>query len=170
MFWTQANSAEPEQTPQNAPSDQRLHGKLTGISIWNKIEMKKYTQTPLKLEMGLSNWYGWTSPLSLYGLILCTKLKSIYMYIPITCSETYWAIRWLALTWHSYTPACWGLTSLIMRSHVLLVRDSWVWLIVISSSGENVICPIVSGKSSASFRQTTWRKSPLYSRTFNKLY
>ena len=45
-FWTQANSADPDQTPQNATSDQGLHCLLTGISIRNRIKLKKYTGHP----------------------------------------------------------------------------------------------------------------------------
>ena len=37
---TYANSADPNQMPQNVVSDQGLHSLLTGISIKNKIEMK----------------------------------------------------------------------------------------------------------------------------------
>ena len=46
IFGTQENSADPGQTPQNAASDQCLHCLLTGISIRNRIKMKKYTKYP----------------------------------------------------------------------------------------------------------------------------
>ena len=60
---TYANSADPDQTPQNAASDQSLHCFLTGISNRSRIKMKKVHQPPIKLEMDSSNWYGWTAPL-----------------------------------------------------------------------------------------------------------
>ena len=46
LFGTKANSADPDQTPQNAASDQGLHCLLAGISIRNRIKMKKYTRHP----------------------------------------------------------------------------------------------------------------------------
>ena len=46
MFWTHVNSADSDQTPQNAASDQGLHCLLTEISIQNRIKMKKYTRHP----------------------------------------------------------------------------------------------------------------------------
>ena len=45
-FLGQANSAEPDQTPQNAASDQGPQLFLTKISIRNRIKMKKYTRHP----------------------------------------------------------------------------------------------------------------------------
>ena len=45
MIGTLANSADPDQMPQNAASDQGLHHLLTGVSIRNKNE--KVRQTPL---------------------------------------------------------------------------------------------------------------------------
>ena len=41
-----ANSEDPDQTPSSAASDQGLHCLLTGISIRNRIKMKKYTRHP----------------------------------------------------------------------------------------------------------------------------
>ena len=48
---TSANSAEPDQTPQNAASDQALHYLLTegSIKIW--IEWENTTQQPLKQNL-----------------------------------------------------------------------------------------------------------------------
>ena len=46
FFWTQANSADPDRTPQNAATDQGLHCLHTGISIKSRIKMKKYTRHP----------------------------------------------------------------------------------------------------------------------------
>ena len=40
-FWNIANSTDPEQKLQNVASDQGLHCLLTGISIQNRIKMKK---------------------------------------------------------------------------------------------------------------------------------
>ena len=50
-----ANNVNPDQMPQNAASDEGLLCLVTGISINNKIKIKKVLQTPLKLEMNLSN-------------------------------------------------------------------------------------------------------------------
>ena len=60
-FGKQANSADPDQTPQNAASDQGLHCLLTGISIRNRIKMKTYTISPL-------NWK-WTCPVDKDGRV-----------------------------------------------------------------------------------------------------
>ena len=65
-FWDigkHCNIADPEQTSQNAASDQGLHCLLMRISLKNKIKMKKVHQPPLELEMDLSNWSGWNSPI-----------------------------------------------------------------------------------------------------------
>ena len=43
-------SVDPDQTPQNAASDQGLHCLHTGISIKNKIRMQKYTRHALKVQ------------------------------------------------------------------------------------------------------------------------
>ena len=48
IFGTSANSVDPDQTPQNAASDQGLHRLQTGISIRNRIRMEK-------VEMDLSS-------------------------------------------------------------------------------------------------------------------
>ena len=40
LFGTSANSAEPDQTPQNAASDQGLHCLLTNWSFLIRIKMK----------------------------------------------------------------------------------------------------------------------------------
>ena len=40
---TEANSTGPDQTPQNAASDQGLHLLHTGVSIRNIVKPKKYT-------------------------------------------------------------------------------------------------------------------------------
>ena len=53
VFGTYANSADPDQTPQNAAPDQGLHCLLTGISIQNQIKMKKVHLAPLKLEISV---------------------------------------------------------------------------------------------------------------------
>ena len=50
-FGTLTNSADPDQMPQNAVSDQGLHRLLIEISIKNM----KVHQTPLKTEMDCSN-------------------------------------------------------------------------------------------------------------------
>ena len=50
IIGTLANSADPDQRPQNTASHQGLHCLLTGFSIRNKIKMEKHT-TPLKLKM-----------------------------------------------------------------------------------------------------------------------
>ena len=44
----QANSADPDQTPQNATSDQDVHCLLTNCSIKIRIKMENTTQHPLK--------------------------------------------------------------------------------------------------------------------------
>ena len=56
-FWGHRQTVQTQirQTPQNAASDQGLHCLLTGISIRNRIKMKKLHPTPLKLEMDSSN-------------------------------------------------------------------------------------------------------------------
>ena len=56
-MWDKGNSAEPDQTPHNAASDQVLHFLLTECSfkIWIKIKKKKHPTT-LKTEMDWSNW------------------------------------------------------------------------------------------------------------------
>ena len=46
---TWANSAEPDQTPQNMGYDQVFHCLLTGVSIKNEMEMKNIPVTP-KIE------------------------------------------------------------------------------------------------------------------------
>ena len=46
FFGTYANSAGPDQTPQNAASNQDLHCLLTGMSIQNNIKMKSTSDTP----------------------------------------------------------------------------------------------------------------------------
>ena len=47
-FWDEGNSADPDQSPQDAASDQGLHCLLTGISIKNMAKMKKIHLTSLK--------------------------------------------------------------------------------------------------------------------------
>ena len=59
---------DPDQTLQNAVSDQGLHCLLTGISLKNRTKIKKKHQPPLTQKMDSSNWYGWNSPLGKYGL------------------------------------------------------------------------------------------------------
>ena len=44
FFLTLANSADSNQMPQNAASDQGIQCLLTGITIYNEIEMKKYNR------------------------------------------------------------------------------------------------------------------------------
>ena len=46
---------------QNAVSDQDLHSLHAGISIKNKIEMKKYTRCPLNEK--------WTHPINKDGIV-----------------------------------------------------------------------------------------------------
>ena len=58
---TQANSADPDQMPQNAAFDQGLHCLHTQIPIKNRIKMKKYTSLPL-IEK-------WTHPIYKDGLV-----------------------------------------------------------------------------------------------------
>ena len=48
FLWAITNSAEPDQTPQNAASDQCLHCLHTERSIEIGIKMKNTTQKPLK--------------------------------------------------------------------------------------------------------------------------
>ena len=55
MFETFANSADPDETPQHAASDQGPRCLLLGLSIKNKINSDKVHQTPLKLEMDSSS-------------------------------------------------------------------------------------------------------------------
>ena len=43
---TSANSAKPDQTPQNAASDQVLHCLLIGVSLKIWIKMKNTTKQP----------------------------------------------------------------------------------------------------------------------------
>ena len=46
-FWDLGNSADPDEMPQNAASDQGLHCFLTGICVGNIIrKKKKYTRHP----------------------------------------------------------------------------------------------------------------------------
>ena len=54
-----ANSADPDQMPQNVASDQGLYCWHKGISIKNKIETKKYNRHPL-------NWK-WACPINKDG-------------------------------------------------------------------------------------------------------
>ena len=62
--WSDAEAA----SEQAAASDQDFHCLLTRISIRNRKKNEKVHQTPLKLEMDSSNWYGWKGPLGKCGL------------------------------------------------------------------------------------------------------
>ena len=53
-----ANSADPDQTPHNAPSDRGLHCLLTGISIQNTVNMITFSRKPLKFGNGLIEMIG----------------------------------------------------------------------------------------------------------------
>ena len=61
MFGTYANSADPDQRPQSAASDQGLHCLLTGIAIKNMLRMKNDTRHPLNEK--------WTRPIDKGGKV-----------------------------------------------------------------------------------------------------
>ena len=63
---TQANSADPDQTPHNAASDQGLHCLLTAIFVLNQINLKKYTLYPLSSK--------WTLPIYKSGKVHPTTM------------------------------------------------------------------------------------------------
>ena len=58
---TQIRRRRPDQTSQNAASDQGLHCLLTGISIRNRIKMKTYTRHPYNRK--------WTLPIDKDGRV-----------------------------------------------------------------------------------------------------
>ena len=55
FLWDIAKNCRPDKMPQNAASDQGLHGLLTENSIKIWIKMKNSTQRPLKQK--------WTGPI-----------------------------------------------------------------------------------------------------------
>ena len=56
-LWDIANSAYPDQTPQNAASDQGLRCLFSWISVKNKIKLKNTPESP-KIENGLVQLIG----------------------------------------------------------------------------------------------------------------
>ena len=77
---TSANSAKPDQTPQNVASDQVLHCLQTEVfyEIWIKMKKKPHL-TSLKTEIDCSNWYRREIPLGLNWLkTQCPSLMTVF--------------------------------------------------------------------------------------------
>ena len=61
------NSSKPDQTPQDAASDQVLHCLQAEVFFFNLNKNEKYHPTTLKSEMDWSNGYQWEIPFGLNG-------------------------------------------------------------------------------------------------------